>query len=309
MYTFVQDCNLTESPAPFETIILPDPTGDENVPASNIFLTNHISSTMQVDLNQPVGDLNLSPMINQTDQAISATLTSPAGTVVQLFNGESGGGVGFGTRCKLEDTNLLFDPLANFILDDDSAFQFGDGGGTAPFTGTAVHPAEALSAFHGENPDGTWTLDIYAPNPSGYLQCWSVQFEDGVSPPIELNKTVSTDPNTCGTVGEMTFTGPTPVTYCYEVTNNSGYTLTTHDLVDSELGSILSNFSFDLTPGASVWLTQTATITETTINLATWTAYSAEPNVLTGTDTSSATVFIQAPYILHLPTVLKGTMP
>ncbi len=132
-------------------------------------------------------------------------------------------------------------------------------------------------------------------------------------PTIELVKTVGTDPGNCGTMDVLTFNQTTTVHYCYEVTNHSGITLTTHDLIDSELGPLRSNFAWDLSPGASYWLTQSAIISETTVNLATWTAVSSGPLVFTGTDTISATVIIdptmEDPYQINLPMVLKQTVP
>jgi hypothetical protein len=44
-------------------------------------------------------------------------------------------------------------------------------------------------------------------------------------------------------------------------------------LVDDQLGAILMGFAFDLGPGASLEFTQTATITESTTNVATWSAH------------------------------------
>lgn len=78
------------------------------------------------------------------------TLTSPSGTKVRLIvlpggaNGASSG-----------------NNFCNTILDD-------EGGGTSiqnitvtgnPYSGTFI-PAESLSAFRGENPNGTWTLNV-----------------------------------------------------------------------------------------------------------------------------------------------------
>jgi N-acyl-L-homoserine lactone synthetase len=95
-------------------------------------------------------------------------------------------------------------------------------------------------------------------------------------PSIELRKTVGTDPGACATTDEITLpVAGSDVTYCYEVENTGDITLNLHDLDDSELGSILSGFSYALAPGASVFLTQTTPINVTTVNTATWTAYNA----------------------------------
>jgi len=93
------------------------------------------------------------------------------------------------------------------------------------------------------------------------------------------------------------------VTYCFAVTNTGPLALSRHDLVDSHLGVILDGLPFTLLPDASVFLTQTAIITQTTINSATWTAYNPGPvDVVTATDT--ATVAVGA-YRVYLPLVMK----
>ncbi|MDX1408331.1 MAG: hypothetical protein R3330_09360, partial [Saprospiraceae bacterium] len=104
-----------------------------------------------------------------------------------------------------------------------------------------------------------------------------VSVELTVDPTIALTKTVGTNPAVCATTDAITVTAGTDVTYCYEVENTSALTLTTHSLVDSELGTLLTDFNFSLAPGASVFLTDTATINTTTVNTATWTAETGGP--------------------------------
>jgi hypothetical protein len=91
---------------------------------------------------------------------------------------------------------------------------------------------------------------------------------------IILTKTVGTDPTACASTGTITVTNQSQadVFYCYQVLNTGNITLTVHDLVDSELGVLLSGFPYALAPGASTFLTQAATLSETTVNTATWTA-------------------------------------
>ena len=133
------------------------------------------------------------------------------------------------------------------------------------------------------------------------------------NPTIELIKTVGTDPNVCSPENVLTVNQATAVHYCYEVTNHSGITLTTHNLIDNELGSLLSGYTLALPPGGSAWLTQTAIITETTVNTATWTAISTGSLIFTATDTVSATVIVDPnlpdPYLINLPMILKQVFP
>jgi hypothetical protein len=107
---------------------------------------------------------------------------------------------------------------------------------------------------------------------------------------ITLEKTVGTDQNACATSDEIYVNAGTDVVYCYEATNSGTLTLTNHTLDDSELGNILNNFVFTLTPGSSVFLTQTAQIDVTTVNTATWMACDQEPAEDCASDADTATV-------------------
>jgi hypothetical protein len=113
-------------------------------------------------------------------------------------------------------------------------------------------------------------------------------------PAIVVTKTVGLDPAACAPTSTATLpVGGGIVTYCYEVANTGAVTLTRHTLVDDRLGTILSNFHFTLVPGASVFLTQTATITSTTTNVATWTASNPGPaDEVSAAD--SATVIVES---------------
>lgn len=118
---------------------------------------------------------------------------------------------------------------------------------------------------------------------------------------ISLSKTVGGESGICATTQAITVTQGTQVTYCYQVTNTGNLTLTTHSLVDSHLGTILTGFPFTLSPGASAFLTQTAIITVTTLNTATWTALTT--GGITATSTSTATVYIAS--YQYLPAVFN----
>jgi hypothetical protein len=133
------------------------------------------------------------------------------------------------------------------------------------------------------DPDGLtfWYLGQYSKNIAGnarwgnyigsftYPNCTA----GGGNPEITLTKTVGTDSAVCATTDVITVTAGTEVTYCYEVENIGDVTLNVHDLVDSELGTILNDFAFTLAPSATVFLTQTTTLLTATVNTATWTAF------------------------------------
>ncbi|MBP6786019.1 MAG: hypothetical protein KA170_00420 [Candidatus Promineofilum sp.] len=115
-----------------------------------------------------------------------------------------------------------------------------------------------------------------------------------VTPSITLTKTVGLDPNDCAETAAMTLTETMDVTYCYTVRNTGGVTLTQHTLEDSALGNLLTDSPYELGPGASFALTQTASITQTTVNSATWTAYNLGPTDMV-TATAAATVTMTVP--------------
>ncbi len=109
-----------------------------------------------------------------------------------------------------------------------------------------------------------------------------------VTPTIAMTKTVGLSPNVCADNSTLLLAAPGPVTYCYEVTNTGPLTVTRHDLVDNRLGNILTDFPYTLVPGASAFITQTTTITQSTVNTATWTARTA--GLASTADTGSAMV-------------------
>jgi hypothetical protein len=119
---------------------------------------------------------------------------------------------------------------------------------------------------------------------------------------IALSKTVGLDAETCAQEKEIVIGAGTTVIYCYEITNTGTITLTRHDLVDSHLGAILTNFPFSLAPQASAFLTQSMTITQTTVNSATWTSYNPGPIDVVDT-TDAATVTVAPPSIALTKTV------
>jgi uncharacterized repeat protein (TIGR01451 family) len=118
-------------------------------------------------------------------------------------------------------------------------------------------------------------------------------------PSIVITKTVGTNPGVCATTTEITVTAGTTVYYCYTVQNTGNITLTTHNLTNSALGVILSGFAYTLTPGASVFVTQSATLVSTTVNIAEWEAY-AEGGDFPAYNFASAKVNVYVP----VPTTL-----
>jgi hypothetical protein len=78
-----------------------------------------------------------------------------------------------------------------------------------------------------------------------------------------------------------------------------------HDLEDNKLGNLLSNFAYDLNPGESVSITETATIMGNVTNMATWTASSSTLANVSATANASATVMLDTSYI-HMPFMVRN---
>ena len=120
--------------------------------------------------------------------------------------------------------------------------------------------------------------------------------------PLTFNKTVSIEgiKPRCTTVAELKVPVGTTIVYCYTVRNNNTQAVTSHSLVDSHLGQLLTNAAFNLAPGATYSTTFTQTLSVTTTNVATWTAIvaPAETNLLAPlaiTAQKAATVRIAGP--------------
>ena len=122
---------------------------------------------------------------------------------------------------------------------------------------------------------------------------------------ITLKKTVGFDPNTCASTDSISVTPGTQVTYCYKVTNSGEVAIASHNLVDDQLGTILHDFPFNLTIGASSFLTQTVEINASVVNTATWTA---RTSLLYETmDSANAEVFVFRK--IFIPFVKKSGTP
>lgn len=101
-------------------------------------------------------DVTIGSLTHTFDGDLTIDLTSPAGTTVRLFNRNGGSG----------------DNLTNTIFDDEAATAVASG--TAPFTGS-FRPFQALTAFDGQQVNGTWNLRVadHAGTDVGTLDSWS----------------------------------------------------------------------------------------------------------------------------------------
>jgi subtilisin-like proprotein convertase family protein len=175
-------------------------TDSTDVPLS---IDNGASSTVDSTLvisgaNPAITDVNVTVSVTFPDEnfdGLSVTLISPSGTVIVLAP-EGAPGPGF--------LGTIFDDQASTIIF----------GGTSPYTGP-YQPANPLSVLNGENPNGTWTLEIsnvFGTPGAAQLQSWSLQV------------TASEPSTTTDALGNYAFTGLAPGSYAIGVVPPPGLT-------------------------------------------------------------------------------------
>lgn len=149
-----------------------------------------------------------------------------------------------------------------------------------------------------------WTA--YNPGPANVVSATSAATVTiSTNPSIAFTKTVGTDPGVCAVSEALVLPpGGGEATYCYRVTNDGDAAFALHDLIDSELGVLLDGFAYDLPPGASVWVTQTAVLTRTTVNTATWAVYNPGLGSPSALAEDTATVWVEAR--AYLPVVFRN---
>ena len=137
--------------------------------------------------------------------------------------------------------------------------------------------------------------DLYAQIDQVSLQC-----ENNAS--LMLTKNAGTDPACDPGEIKLNLVAPgTHLTYCYTVFNNGPTLLIRHDLVDSQQGNLLTNFNFNLKPGASAILPQPVTILSDTVSTATWSASNPALGV-SAVDSHTLTIHVGWPvYLPYMP--------
>jgi subtilisin-like proprotein convertase family protein len=174
------NCLSASTSSPANNTAVPIPTGP-----------GVITSTIDVSGADPyLLDVNALTNISHSFSAdLDVTLTSPAGTVVTLTSDNGAGN----------------DDVFNGTTWDDSA----NPGGQVPYTtndglvtdqtyanlttATPLVPEEAMGAFIGENPNGTWTLTVSddLAGDGGTLNSWGLDLKTGSCPAPTPVPTVS----------------------------------------------------------------------------------------------------------------------
>jgi hypothetical protein len=200
-------------------------------------------------------------------------------------------------------TNTGAVTLSLHDLDDDqlgpilSSFSFDLGPGASVFitAATSVGPGDVTNT-------GTWTGSVIDGPTATDTDTATVTI---LGPAISLEKTVGTDVNLCAATNTISVVEGTQVTYCYRVENTGGFTLTVHDLIDDQLGVLLTSFPFALGPSQSAFLTASTVIGSASVtNTATWTGSNPPTSQLGGvTAESTDTATVE---VVPVPVELQG---
>lgn len=136
--------------------------------------TASVTSVLNVAASGTITDLNVASLdITHTWVGdLRATLTSPAGTIVELFNGPGIPASTYG--CDGDDILASFDDAAALTATD---FENMCGASAPAITGN-FQSNNPLANFNGEQMMGTWTLtvyDSYTGSDNGTLNAWSLE--------------------------------------------------------------------------------------------------------------------------------------
>ena len=108
-----------------------------------------VTRTFTVGTNFTVADVNLGILLSHTYRSdLRITLTSPLGTTVQIMTNVGG---------AADNLNVLFDDEASAAI---SSHGVDDTTGAVPPYLRTFRPTAALTAFDGQNAQGTWTMVI-----------------------------------------------------------------------------------------------------------------------------------------------------
>ena len=126
--------------------------GAVNETATPCTTGGYLVRNFSVSTNFTVSDVNLGVLIGHTYRGdLFIYLQSPSGTRIQVFTGTGAGANNF---------NVLLDDSAGTSVTSHSSADTATAGTAVPPYERTFAPANALSAFNGENSFGTWRLEI-----------------------------------------------------------------------------------------------------------------------------------------------------
>jgi len=242
-----------------------------------------VTSTLNISTNTVITDVNVLGIKGTHGffDELSASLSSPSGTTVDLFNQECFGGP--------ESFNFSLDDAATTNLDP--ACNYDQGG--------VFKPLSALSAFNGQNAMGTWTLTItdHFFFDGGALTDWSLEI-CGSNPTTGCEETV--------TVANTINSGTTKAAQ----TINATGTVANGASVLFQAGTTVNLNSPFTVPSGAIFTAEIANCTSTLTNPATAKETVALVNPITETPISLAPLEIHiAPNPLQYSTTISYKVP
>jgi hypothetical protein len=231
-----------------------------------------------------------------TNYSGSCTLPFPYGGEDQIYSITVGPGNLMNFSMDLAGS---LGDLALFIISN-----CGDGTSCVVNSQDAIGPGQGPEVINNVSlPTGTHYLYIdsyYDADTPGSAGTFNLSITgslgDVVLPPaIVLTKTVGLTAGVCASTDTINIPaggGGTDVYYCYTVANTGDVTLNLHDLVDDQLGTLLTGYNSPLAPGGTLDTVTagfefSATITQTTVNSATWTAFNDSQTTASASDTAT----------------------
>ena len=180
-------------------------------------------------------------------------LTSPMGTTVTFYDRPGVPASTFG--CSANNLyQLTLDGSASLPIENDCP---GGGGDNGPQTGT-FSPSNPLSAFNGENPNGTWTLNAadLAGGDTGTVRAWSLLISGPCSSPTPIptatataTATIPPPVNISGTVTYCSNPALPPISgVTMTLTGTSGGSTTTDGSGNYSFTSLPYGGSYTVTP-------------------------------------------------------------
>jgi subtilisin-like proprotein convertase family protein len=217
--------------------------------------TPTVTSTLAISgLNGNITDVNVTNLVGTHTwiNDLTVRLTSPASTVVTLFN----------RVCNNEDNfNVKFDDAATLTTLP-----------CPPTSGLFYRPNQLLSGFNGQNGNGTWTLTIVdnADQDGGSLTGWSIQVCVATPSACAISSSASSQANVAcfgGSTGSVTVAGSggtAPYSYVWSngrtTSSNTGLAAGTYTVTVSDAASCLTTQTITITqPAAALSTTQGAT--------------------------------------------------
>jgi subtilisin family serine protease/subtilisin-like proprotein convertase family protein len=180
-----------------------------------------VNSTLTVSgLTGTISDVNVNLNISHTwDADLDVFLVSPIGTRVELFTDVGGDG----------------DNFTNTTLDDEATTAIASA--AAPFTGS-FRPEGLLSNFDGQDPNGTWKLELTDDTGTdvGTINSWSLTFNS-----VTAEASTLTNAN-----GDYSFTNLATGNYIIREVLQGGWTPTTSNAynVSWNYGDVITNRDF-----------------------------------------------------------------